>query len=260
MTQTLKKTLKKIPVLGPLGSAVGKVIRRSIRRLRGLDGSGRVPYTFERMNPATAENFEVGQIKNLLNYTKTSGSIFNGQDFPAGYHSIEVAGLHLQGQRNLDERYSRIPIDFTGKTVLDIGCNQGGMLFYIAAKIVRGVGIDYDRRLINAASKVRSYTKSHHIDFYNFDLAQDNLEIIRDLIPGGKVDVAFLLAVAVYLPNWKQVIDIAKDVSSALLYEVNGREEQQIPQIEYLRSRFASMELLSEQSDDRHARKLYLCR
>ena len=73
------------------------------------------------------------------------------------------------------------------------------------------------------------------------------------------MDIAFLLAICVYLPNWKQVINIANTISDNLLYEANGRPKQQEEQIAYLRSCYSVVEPLSDKSDDRHVRKLYLC-
>lgn len=199
------------------------------------------------------------QIINLLNYTKTSGSIYNGQDFPAGYHTINVSGLFLQGQRNLEERYARIPFDFTGKSVIDMGCNQGGMLFAIADKIKSGTGIDYDSRVINAANKIRGYTKNNHIEFYTFNMEKEDLDLVRDFIPAGKVDVAFLLAVCVYLSNWRDVIDMTTKIADNLLFEANGKPDQQRQQHEHLRTRYKTVRLLSSDSDDRHVRNLYWC-
>lgn len=131
----LKQVLYQVPILKSGLRGVAKIIRRASRKIRGKDGSGRDRYVFKRID---SDDY-LDQIKNLLNYAKTSGSIYNAQDFPAGYHTIKIGSLNLKGQRDLDERYSRIPINFTGKTVLDLGCNQGGMLLHNADKIQLGV-------------------------------------------------------------------------------------------------------------------------
>ncbi|MDE1151864.1 MAG: class I SAM-dependent methyltransferase [Micavibrio sp.] len=250
---------KKIPLIGPAGSFVARIIRRAGRKLRGKDGSGRDFYTFKRQSLNAGDNVQTQQVLNLLNYTKTSGSIYNGQDFPAGYHSINVTGLKLQGQRNLEERYARIPVDFTGKTVIDMGCNQGGMLFAIADKIKSGTGVDFDSRVVNAANKIRSYSNNNHLEFYTFNMITEDLDLLRDFIPAEKVDVAFLLAVCCYLPNWRDVIDMTTKIASNLLFESNGTVEEQQEQMEYLKTRYSSVQLLSSDSDDRHVRNLYWC-
>jgi hypothetical protein len=45
------------------------------------------------------------------------------------------------------ERLSKVPFDFSRKSVLDIGSNQGGMLINLGDKLKWGVGIDGDSRL-----------------------------------------------------------------------------------------------------------------
>lgn len=47
-----------------------------------------------------------------------------------------------------------MPYDFTGKTVLDIGSNQGGMLFALDGKYRWAVGVDYDYRMVNASNLI----------------------------------------------------------------------------------------------------------
>ncbi len=238
--------------------AFAKAIRTTSRKLRGKERR----YVFER-KALSGENCDAQQILNLLNYTKTSGSPYNGQDFPAGYHTLDIKNFHLAGQRHPKERFGLVPFDFTGKTVLDIGSNQGGMLFNIADKISHGVGIDYDRRVVNAANRIRSYTETRNLDFYVFDLEKDDLALIEDFLPGGRVDIVFLLAVCMWTKNWKSVIDVAAKVSKNILFESNGDPEQQKAQIAYLGLRYKYVKKLSDQSlDDKsqQMRQLFLCK
>jgi len=198
----------------------------------------------------------------LLNYTKTSGATYNGVDFPAGYHTLQINGVELPGQREPAERLELLPFDFTNKTVLDIGCNQGGMLFAVGDRISQGIGIDYDSRLINAANKIRSLKRAANLDFYVFNLEDENLSVIKDFLPDKKVDVVFLLSVCMWIKNWKEVINLATEVSDCLLFESNGRTEQQEEQIAYLRDRYKSVQQLSEKSEDDKSqknRKLFYC-
>jgi SAM-dependent methyltransferase len=258
----MAKHLKTIPILGPMGKSVAIALRGAGRAVRGKK---KVKYSFERIDletPATDLNRPLRQILNVLNYTKTSDKAYNGEDFPAGYHSIDISGFKLAGQRDPKKRLDLAPIDFTGKTVLDIGCNQGGMLFSIADKISHGIGIDFDSRLINAANKISSYRNDQNLDFYVFNLETDNLDLIRDFIPAKKVDVAFLLAVCVWIKNWKEVIDLTSKISKNLLFESNGSKDFQKEQVEYLRTQYSNVQLLSESSQDDQrdkSRKLYFC-
>lgn len=259
----MKNQLKKIPLLGPLGRKTAKTLRNTGRRLRGKPGE-HAPYDFTRMDLTAENKFDVPtrKIVNLLNYTKTSFQTYNGGIFPAGYHSLSMDGIDLPGQRNPAERINLMPIDFSGKTVLDIGSNQGGMLFSIAKDIKHGVGIDYDSRLVNAANKIRSHTDSQNLDFFVFDLENEDLELIRDFLPVEKVDVTFFLAVSMWIKNWKSVIDLAAKISEQVVFESNGKNEEQDDQVAYLRKRFSVVEQISEQSGDdtiQRNRKLYIC-
>jgi SAM-dependent methyltransferase len=252
--------LNRICAFGPLGVLVAKAIRSASRLIRRWTARA---YTFRRVDPGDAPYPDTRQILNLLNYTKTSGKSYSGDAFPAGYHSLEINGLQLTGQRHPKERLNRVPFDFTGKAVLDLGCNQGGMLFALAGKIAHGVGIDYDSRVINAANRISSYMGAHNLDFYTLDFDRDDLNLVKDFLPRGRADIVFLLAVCMWLKNWRCVIALATEVADTLLFESNGREEEQQEQVAYLRNRFKSVELLSDRScDDRSqpARRLYLCR
>ena len=253
---TMKDKLKRLPIFGPLGAAIVRIVRATSRKIRHARPA------FRRINPGAGPDRAVWQIFNLLEYTKTSASSYSGEAFPAGYHTLEIGSLHLVGQRNPSERLSLVPFDFAGKTVLDLGCNEGGMLFALADKIAHGVGIDYDYRVINAANRICSYMGAPNLEFYVLDFDRDRLDLVKDFIPRERVDIAFLLAVCMWIKNWRRVIDLAADVADAVLFESNGSEQQQQEQIVYLRSRFKSVELLSHKSFDdksQEARQLYLC-
>jgi SAM-dependent methyltransferase len=251
MIVALKKLIKKVPGVVPM------IVRR--KRVRALKSFERLPLK----GSGDVRNRSFRQIHNLLNYTKTSGSYYSGLQFPAGYHSIEIDGHRLQGKRDPAKRLERIPIDFSGKTLLDIGCNQGGMLFQLDRTIKSGVGIDYDPRMINVANRISALRGADNLQFYVFDLEQEPLALLEDLIPVPKVDVVFLLAVCMWLKNWQSVISCAARISDMMIFESNGTESQQTAQIAYLKELYRDVTLLAEHSDDdpkQKKRKLFWCR
>lgn len=254
----MKTLFKKLPFVGPLLRTGTHALRDSIRKARGEKQA----YQFVRQELVHTEHPDQVRVMNVLNYTKTSEKAYNGGKFPAGYHSLHLGELELQGQREPMERIKLVPLDFTGLTVLDIGCNQGGMLYSLSSKLAHGVGIDFDSRLINAANKIKSHAKISNLDFYVFNLEKEDLNIIRDFLPAERVDVVFLLAVCMWIENWKKVIQFAKSISANMLFETNGKPEQQMEQVSYLQSIYSSVQLLSEQSKEdelQRNRKLYLC-
>lgn len=211
----------------------------------------------------SAEDVEVSKLKNLTAYTKTSGSPYDARDFPHGYHTLRVAGHELKGQRDASQRLQGVPFEFAGATVLDLGCNQGGMLFEIADQIKSGIGVDYDYRMVNVANRVRSFGSVNNLDFYVFDLDHENLNLLRNFLCGPGVDIVFLLAVCEWLKNWKSVIDMARAISPAMLFETNGPVAMQSDQEAYLRSVYADVSMVRGASTDdltEQRRKLFLCK
>lgn len=236
-----------------------KRLLKQRRKKQAADRMTRLDTSHEELN---GDDKGTRQIINLLNYTKRSTSAYAGADYDVGYHSFKINGKHLRGQRDPEQRLAKAVYDFTGKTVLDIGCNQGGMLFPIVEKIKYGIGIDYDSRMINAANRIRSYQRASHLDFYVFDLQNERLEFIKDFIPDDKVDICFLLSVCMWLTNWRDVVEFAHDNSKTLLFESNGKSEQQEEQIDYLEKLYRNVSLLSDTSSDdpgRRTRKLLIC-
>lgn len=240
-------------------------LRKYLSRIAAPKNNLHRPYRFERLPLDSLNNPEdraFRQIQNILNYTKTSGSSYSAQRYSAGYHTIEINGRRLQGQRDPSKRLERVPVDFLGKTVLDIGCNQGGMLFQLGGIVKWGVGIDYDARMINAANRIRSLREANSLNFYVFDLEREPLSLIEDFIPEPKVDVVFLFAVCMWLKNWRDVIEFGARISDSMVFETNGTDEQQSAQQEHLEALYQKVSLLTEFSEDdpkQKRRKLFYC-
>lgn len=237
-------------------------LRKILKKRKKLKAAASI----ERLDTQVEEldGLDIGtrKIINLLNYTKRSTSAYDGEGYDVGYHSFNINGKKLKGQRDPTQRFSNVKYDFTGKSVLDIGCNQGGMIHEISDQIKHGVGIDYDSRMINVANRIRAYRKSPNTDFFVFNLEDEPLDMIRDFLPEGKVDVVFLLSVCMWFKNWKDVVKFAFDISDAVLFESNGKVEQQNEQIAYLNELYSKVELLAATSEDdagQKKRKLLIC-
>jgi SAM-dependent methyltransferase len=210
-------------------------------------------YAFSRIETENCINNDerlFRQIQNILNFTKTSNSDYSAKQFPAAYHTININGRQMPGQRDPSKRLASVPIDFHGKTVLDLGCNQGGMIHELRSLVKWAVGIDYDPRMINAANRIKSVNASENISFYIVDLQNDPLDLIDDFMPDRKADICFLLSVCMWLKNWQQVIDFAHSKSNSMLFETNGSSLQQDQQINYLKAKYSVIDMLSEFSDD----------
>jgi Methyltransferase domain. len=208
-------------------------------------------------------DIETKKILNLLAYTKTNTVTYNAKGYPSGYHTLKIDGHTFRGQRDPAQRLEGVPFDFDGATVLDLGCNQGGMLLSIADRIHAGVGVDFDYKMVNAANRVRAHKRLANLNYYVFDLEKENLELLRNFFSGNTIDMVFLLSVCMWIKNWKSVIDSARSISTCLLFESNGSPEQQFEQEAYLRSSYADIILVREASTDdpgQQRRRLFLCR
>jgi len=254
----VKETVRRIPLVGPLAKkaismlrAMVKWCKRVVSKPTGEADSQK--YIFSRMDTdccASDDERLSRQIQNLLNFTKTSNSRYAAQQFPAAYHTININGRKIPGQRDPSQRLASVPFDFRGKTVLDLGCNQGGMMFEIADLAKWAVGVDYDPRMINAANRIADATGAANTSFYVLDLQKSPLALISDFLPEQRVDICFLLSVCAWIDNWQEVIDFAHSKSDSMLFETTGFPEQQQQQIDYLRTRYQVVDLLAETSED----------
>lgn len=206
---------------------------------------------------------ETRRVINLLHYTKISGTEYSAASYESAYHTVELGDRTILGQRNPSERLYGVPFNFDGASVLDIGCNQGGMLFQVSDRIRSGVGVDYDCRMVNAANRLRAHRGIGHLNFYVFDLEKEDLRLLDNFVAGQKVDIIFLLSVCMWIRNWEAVVLKASRTAEALLFETNGTPKQQDDQVHLLRRTYQAVELIRESSPDdptQKMRALYLCR
>jgi SAM-dependent methyltransferase len=175
-----------------------------------------------------------------------------------------LRGRYFRGQRDCGDRLANVPYDFTGKVVLDMGCNTGGMLHYLADRLKKGIGVDYDFPCINAANLVKNLNNVNNLQFFTVDLSdKDGLKLIDSFILDNHVDIVFLLSVCMWLPNWKEVIAYAAQKADVLLFESNGDERQQKEQEAFLGTCFGEVALLNVKSEDdlgQKNRSLFLCK
>jgi len=205
------------------------------------------------------------KILNVVQYTKKSNSVYNGQPYESAYHSIQIMDQHFKGQRDVKKRLALMEeiIDFKQKNILDIGCNIGGMLHDLRNKISYGVGIDKDYKCINAANLIKQCNHSNNLSFFVFDCQKEPLALIDDFFMEYKIDICFLLSMAMWINNWQDMIKFCHEKSDTLLYESNGKIKFQNIQYKYLCSTYNKVTCLSTQSMDdpkQKKRKLYLCR
>lgn len=173
--------------------------------------------------------------------------------FTNNYTKIYYKGqLISEGIRDPNIRIKHIPLDFSNKTVLDIGCNCGGILFSIADKIKFGYGNDINPLAINFANGL---IKKYNIENLNFKVADLSKWQNCNNLP--KTDIIFALAIAKWIQPWKEIIKYVN--APVVIFETHGKGNMQPEQVNWLKENYNTVELLLENYEE-GKRKLYLCK
>ena len=179
----------------------------------------------------------------------------NRGDF--GYHSFDIYNISIQGQRNPIRRFEKIKryYEFSGKTVLDLGCNTGGMIFHLP-ELKKAIGVDFDKNCIDACHYLKKrFNFACEYEFVQADL--NNFPIVH-----YTADIVFLLSVGSWVKNWEKLYTDAYSINNCVLLETNNDIEGK-PQLELFYKLGATVQLVSDCSDDditgNNGRKTYLC-
>jgi 2-polyprenyl-3-methyl-5-hydroxy-6-metoxy-1,4-benzoquinol methylase len=203
----------------------------------------------------------INKIKNMLRYTTTSKTSYNGKGFEGGYHTLNICDTVIPGQRKPDDRIRNVPYDFKNKTVLDIGSNQGGMLYAIQDKIAAGVGIDANHKLVNVSNRISTSQHYNNLTFYVFDLVQEEFIFLNNLAD-TEYDIVFLLSVCMWIDNWRELCAWCASNIKSCLFETNGTQHLQDEQVSLLSALYTTVTLINKDSLDDPGtakRRLYFC-
>jgi hypothetical protein len=165
-----------------------------------------------------------------------------------GYHSFNLHNINFQGQRNPKMRLDlmRQFYKFENKCVLDLGCNNGGMLFHLP-EIRKGLGVDFDTNCIDAAEIIKTELKIYdHLEFMQQDLNNCDLS---NLLTENKPDVVFLLSLGSWVKNWPQLYTTVLKNTPTIILETNNSHEGKA-QLDHFTSANCQIQLISSQSLD----------
>jgi 2-polyprenyl-3-methyl-5-hydroxy-6-metoxy-1,4-benzoquinol methylase len=156
-------------------------------------------------------------------------------------------GHHFRGERGWYARWDVISsaVDFTGKSVLELGCNMGLLSSFARLNGATDAhGVDHDALIIQAAELVARGLQSN-ATFEQVDL---NGEERWEERLGGR-DLVTALSVVHWLPDRDRVLDFL-GTHSELIYE--GHDTLEI-ETERLRSLgFDRIDLIGSTERDRH--------
>jgi len=133
------------------------------------------------------------------------------------YQTVEQLGL--TGGRDMQHRITNLgldQIDFTGKTVLDIGCSEGEFCRYVSDHGARKVvGVDLPGVAL-AAGELSYYLGYFNIDYVGANLKKESIESL------GKFDYVLFLSMCHhvgYLPY------LSKLTNEILIFEGNAKND-----------------------------------
>jgi hypothetical protein len=175
----------------------------------------------------------INELKKTKGYKNYNGWRNNKTNF--GYHSFNIDEISIKGQRNPKQRIKEFlnHVNFDNKIVVDIGCNVGGMLLHLE-NIKQGIGFDFDNNVIDAATNIASILGKSNLTFKNFDFDKSsilNFEKELSVTP----DIVFLLSIAHWIKNWKEVYNYFISVNADIIFETNESASEK-EQLEFFKS------------------------
>lgn len=168
-----------------------------------------------------------------------------------GYHSFKIQNIELPGQRQPWVRLNKIKkyFDFTNKTLIDFGCNTGGMVFHLP-ELKTAYGLDFNTDCIKSCNYISSILQ-HKTNYYFFQQDLNNFDIKKFINEKNinKIDVIFLLSLGSWIKNWKELYNQSILYCNNIILETNNDDEGR-PQLTYFESLNCNITLISNESDD----------
>ena len=208
--------------------------------------------------------FELSRVKG--SYFANSWGVT--RDFPAGYHSFDIPGFSVKGQRDNRGRLQQIEKSITleERSIIDFGCNTGGMLLHWPNPAF-AIGMDFDSKSISAAKKIvkvlgkYDFEMSKRFEFYVQDLEKLDFNELEKIFVFRKIDTVLLLSIGSWIRSWKELYSFVAQFKTDIILETNNDSEG-VTQIEFFKERNKKITLISSNSFDdnsgNYGRKTYL--
>lgn len=148
------------------------------------------------------------------------------------YNSFRLAHLTIdahEAQRDSQKRFAKIGLsrsDIEGKTIMDLGCHAGGMLFALQQfRPASSLGFEYDEEKVKTARRIAALEDLRSVEFRQADV--DRLTLLE---LGGRKEVVLCLAIERHVRNPRRLFRLlGKACSGMLIFEGNaGSNPQQI--------------------------------
>lgn len=183
--------------------------------------------------------------RNMARRHRTRAQAIYGS-FSLPYFSISPT----EAQRNSSARLTSFHINHTqiaGKSILDLGCNVGSMLFELQKyNPGRCLGIEYDHEKVQLATEIAAYNGLCNIRFMQADVEHLELRQIQ-----GPFDIILCLALEAHVKSREKLFALLWEVTSETLYfEGNGTTSSDILKSKLQAVGFSHISLLGLCCDD----------
>ena len=122
-----------------------------------------------------------------------------------------------EAQRDAGRRLKRfgiLPEQVRGKRILDLGCNNGAMLFQLSNYgPARGLGIEYDPEKVLLARRIAEFAAIGQLEFRVGDL--DRMQAAE---VGGPFDIVLCLAIEAHVKDPAHLYELLAGVTRGRLY------------------------------------------
>lgn len=180
-----------------------------------------------------------------------------------GYHSFNIDNIQINGQRKPWIRLDNIKkyYNFENKTLIDFGCNTGGMIFHLP-ELKKAIGIDFDKECIESCNYMASILKNKtEYKFIQQDLNNFDFSIFLKNNSIEKVDIIFLLSLGSWIKKWSILYKECLKYCDNIILETNNDIEGK-QQLEFFKNLNCNIILISSNSYDdttnNFGRKTYL--
>lgn len=168
-----------------------------------------------------------------------------------GYHSFDIANLKLTGQRQpkLRLEYINKHVSLNNKTLIDFGCNTGGMILH-SPELKCAFGLDFNERCIDACkyiSSVLNYDTEHHFDVHDLNYFDFDSYLISKNIKN--IDIALILSLGSWVKEWRKLYKSCLDYCETIILETNNDTEGE-PQLDFFKKQGCLIKLINEKSTD----------
>lgn len=146
--------------------------------------------------------------------TNNNRHICHGEKIYTSYSLGDFQVLPEEAQRNSDKRLKKLRInisDLKNKSLLDLGCNTGGMLFAAQQFCpLYSYGYEIDEDKVEIANKIARYNGLFSIKFVQADIDELNLKM--------KFDIVFCFAIESHVKDKDHLYNLLNSVTSDTLY------------------------------------------